>query len=55
VMGSGKCRSRAVSDGMLKRDIAGNGNDSNTAFGDGRLHGNLEHARHLPRSGPSSQ
>ena len=34
---------------MLKRDIAGNGNDSNTAFGDGSLHGNLEHARHLPR------
>src|SRR5260370_12468258 len=34
---------------MLKRDIAGNGNDSNTAFGDGSLHGNLEHARHLLR------
>src|SRR5712672_3294943 len=34
---------------MLKRDIAGNGNDSNTAFGDGSLHGNLEHARHLRR------
>src|SRR4029077_15278030 len=32
---------------MLKRDIAGNGNDSNTAFGNGSLHGNLEHARHL--------
>src|SRR6476660_1805834 len=34
---------------MLKRDIAGNGNDSNTAFGDSSLHGNLEHARHLLR------
>src|SRR5258708_33520589 len=34
---------------MLQRDIAGNGNDSNTAFGDGSLHGNLEHARHLRR------
>src|SRR6266481_378316 len=34
---------------MLKRDIAGNGNDSNTAFGDGSLHGNLKHARHLLR------
>src|SRR6266853_1521683 len=34
---------------MLKRDIAGNGNDSNTALGDGSLHGNLEHARHLLR------
>src|ERR1700731_3284114 len=32
---------------MLKRDIAGNCNDCNTAFGDGSLHGNLEHARHL--------
>src|ERR1700760_3612955 len=34
---------------MLQRDIAGNGNDSNTALGDGSLHGNLEHARHLLR------
>src|SRR3984957_4962834 len=34
---------------MLKRDIAGNCNDCNTAFGDGSLHGNLEHARHLLR------
>src|SRR5882672_7090354 len=34
---------------MLKRDIAGNGNDSNTAFGDGSLHGNLEHTWHLLR------
>src|SRR5579864_5249094 len=34
---------------MLKRDIAGKGNDSNTALGDGSLHGNLEHARHLLR------
>src|SRR5216684_4149822 len=34
---------------MLKRDIAGNGNDGNTAFGDGSLHGNLEHARHVRR------
>src|ERR1700726_2392722 len=34
---------------MLQRDIAGNGNDSNTAFGDGSLHRNLEHARHLLR------
>src|ERR1700757_4582839 len=32
---------------MLQRDIAGNGNDSNTALGDGSLHGNFEHARHL--------
>src|SRR6202035_1674277 len=44
-----KAQTRAVCDGMLKRDIAGNGNDSNTAFGDGSLHGNLEHARHLLR------
>src|ERR1700740_666902 len=34
---------------MLQRDIAGNGNDSNTALGDGSLHGNLEHTRHLLR------
>src|SRR4051812_5852715 len=34
---------------MLQRDIAGNGNDSNTTFGYGGLHGNLEHARHLLR------
>src|SRR6266481_5384903 len=34
---------------MLQRDIAGNGNDSNTTLGDGGLHGNLEHARHLLR------
>src|ERR1700758_154200 len=34
---------------MLQRDIAGNGNDSNTALGDGGLHGNFEHARHLLR------
>src|SRR5216683_8129736 len=34
---------------MLKRDIAGNGNDSNTALGDGGLHGNLKHSRHLLR------
>src|SRR6266576_6466736 len=34
---------------MLKRDVAGNGNDSNTALGDGSLHGNLEHTRYLRR------
>src|ERR1700756_2156286 len=34
---------------MLLCDIAGNGNDSNAAFGNCRLHGNLEHARHLLR------
>src|ERR1700757_4278450 len=34
---------------MLQRDIAGNGNDSNTALRDGSLHGNLEHAWHLLR------
>src|ERR1700757_5162775 len=34
---------------MLERDIAGNGNDSNTALGNCSLHGNLEHARHLLR------
>src|SRR5882724_1948722 len=34
---------------MLQRDIAGNGNDSNATLGDGGLHGNLEHARHLLR------
>src|SRR4029077_15168240 len=44
-----KVQTRAVCDGMLKRDIAGNGNDSNTAFGNGSLHGNLENARHLLR------
>src|SRR4029077_1366226 len=44
-----KVQTRAICDGMLKRDIAGNGNDSNTTFGDGSLHGNLEHARHLLR------
>src|SRR6266481_897681 len=32
---------------MFKRDIAGKSNDSNAAFGNGSLHGNLEHARHL--------
>src|SRR5258708_27198159 len=34
---------------MLKRDIAGKGNDSNTALGNCSLHGNLQHARHLLR------
>src|ERR1700741_2201258 len=34
---------------MLQRDIAGKGNDSNTALKDGSLHGNLEDARHLLR------
>src|ERR1700758_268803 len=34
---------------MLKRDIAGKGNDSNTTLGYCSLHGNLEHARHLLR------
>src|ERR1700757_792922 len=34
---------------MLERDIAGNGNDSNTALRNCSLHGNFEHARHLLR------
>src|ERR1700745_2350644 len=34
---------------MLERDVAGNGNHSNTALRDGSLHGNLEHTRHLFR------
>src|SRR6266852_4194940 len=34
---------------MLKRDIAGKGNDGNTALGNCSLHGNLEHAWHLLR------
>src|SRR5690349_12191962 len=44
-----KVQTRTVCDGMLKRDIAGNGNDSNTTFGNCGLHGNLEYARHLLR------
>src|ERR1700747_1342446 len=34
---------------MLERDIARKGNDRNTTLGDGRLHGDFEHARHLLR------
>src|SRR5882672_716632 len=34
---------------MLKRDVARNGNDSNTALGDGSLHGDLQYPRHLLR------
>src|SRR5246127_2879264 len=34
---------------MLQRNIAGKGNDSDTALRNCSLHGNLEHARHLLR------